>query len=75
MALARLLSALWFDCGKARDPGTQVIGEHKRTSPALDGSQFARFDRFIKRCPSGARNHARLRDVVSKRSIHFYFAT
>ena len=44
----RRLSWLWFDCGKPCDPITEVIGEHKRAAPALDGAQFAQLDRLIK---------------------------
>jgi hypothetical protein len=53
-------------------PFAKIMCEDQRPAPAFDGSQFARFDRLIKCCPSGASDNARLSDGVSQWFIHVF---
>jgi hypothetical protein len=71
--MSRALGGSHFDRGKAFDPRTQVIGEHKRAATALDRAQFARLDRLVERRPTAACDDARFhgrQGVYSSSSRH-----
>jgi hypothetical protein len=55
-----------FHCGEALYPLAQVAREHKRAPPPFYSTKLAGADCLIKRRPTSARNHARLRDAVCK---------
>ena len=59
-----------FDWRKSIDPGSQIVGQHKRAAPALHRSQRARFDCLVECGSSGTSHDAGLRDAISQRCIH-----
>src|SRR5262249_6244467 len=70
MALIRLLSMLYFDCGETFDPVTQVGTENNCATPAFTGPQRARLDSFIESGAAGRCDDASFGNAIGKRSGH-----
>jgi hypothetical protein len=61
---------LWLYCRKTFEPSAQIVGEHKRAVPTLNGAKFTAPDFFIDNRPTDASGSACFCYRVGKLFVH-----